>query len=49
MIRWFEIDLIGILVATIAILSAYWGMIDWLIALLFLLSLCSFKLKWWKK
>jgi hypothetical protein len=43
---WFEMDLIGILVAAIAILSAYRGMIDWIIAILFLLSLCSFKLRW---
>lgn len=46
MIRLYELDVIGILVVIIAVLRAYLGMIDWLIALLFVLSKVTFKLKW---
>jgi uncharacterized ion transporter superfamily protein YfcC len=41
-----EIDLISVLVSAIALLSAFFGMIDWVIALLFVLTQCSVKIRW---
>ncbi|MCK4349171.1 MAG: hypothetical protein KAW47_11205 [Thermoplasmatales archaeon] len=44
-----EIDIKAYLVMGLALLFAWFGMISWTIAILFIVSSCTFKLKMWRK